>query len=332
MTRKSTRGFARTDLAALLAIGVIGAALALAAGRQMRQQATLASSLSQLRWMAGATTSYAADNDDLFWSFSWKAGALPHADPTLPSAASSDLIAGAVQATDILRRLTGRPDIPVPAGWIPQVLYSHLPLTEYLGAALPEFNFVAPGDAHRLNWARNPEAFDRGEFLPYQPEPGDDAKRWPYSSSYTPPAAWWDRNHGISQASTHRTYIIAGGAQLGGAAMSNVAYPAQKVMVHDDEQRELGGVARYCLDPAARVPMLMADGSAGVRATADANPGGHPTFPTIAATMRFLYDPSAWEAPSGVPENAWIIGRYRWTRGNIYGRDFGGPEIYTGQP
>src|SRR5690606_31680995 len=160
--------------------------------RQMRQEAITASSLSQLRWMAGATSAYAADNGDRFWSYSWKEGPLPHSDPTLPATAASDLQAAAIQAVDILRRRGGRSDIELPASWIPHVLYNHLPLVDYVGTRLPDFNLVAPGNKHRLNWARDPAAFDRGEFLPFQPEPGEAAKRWPYSSSYMASVGMWD--------------------------------------------------------------------------------------------------------------------------------------------
>ena len=101
----------RSRLVALIVIPP-AVALALAATRQMRQEAMNASSLSQLRWLAGATASYAADNQERFWTFSWEAGVLPHSDPTLPSEAATDTGAAAIQATHIIRKLTGRSDFP----------------------------------------------------------------------------------------------------------------------------------------------------------------------------------------------------------------------------
>src|SRR5690606_8140573 len=156
---------------------------------------------------------------------------------------------------------------------------------------------------------------------------------WPYSSSYLAPAPWWDLSNRVSQAGvpSHRYYIIPSDTQFGGAAMHDVAYPSQKVMVHDTEQRELGSAGLYCVDSAARTAMLMAAGSAGLRAAIDANRGWAPTSPTSSAYTRLNYEPSAWEAPVG-PEGPLVIGRYRWTRGGVEGRDFGGPEIDTGQP
>jgi len=323
-------GFALPDLLGLLVVLAVAASLALAATRQMRQEAQTASSLSQLRWMAGATSAYAADSGDRFWSFSWKAGPLPHSDPTLPATASSDLAAAAIQATDIMRRLTGRSDIEVAAASIPHVLGNHLPLVDYVGARLPEFNLIAPGDRHRLNWARDPAAFDRVAFVSFQPEPSEAAKRWPYSSSYVAPAAWWDTENRVYQSLSHRGYIIPSGAAFGGAPLHDVAHPSQKVMVHDQEQRELGGGGLYCVDAAARTAMLMGDGSAGVKAAVDANWGWLPSHPSSSGYSRFRYEPSAWEAPVG-PTGSLVIGRYRWTRGGIAGRDFGGPDIDTGQ-
>ncbi|MFG0283253.1 MAG: hypothetical protein ACF8R7_02430 [Phycisphaerales bacterium JB039] len=328
-------GFARADLASAIVMLAIAAALILCAGRQMRQQQMTASSLSQLRWIAGATASYAADNGDRFWSFSWTAGPTPSAYPDLQFA-SSNFAAVAMQATDILRRRSGRDDLPLPGSWLPHPLYNHLPLVDYLGEALPAFKLIAPADKYRLAWARDPAAFDRGEFLPFQPDPSDLNKRWVYTPSYQIPAAMWDLSDvglRISQAATHQSYAVPAGAIYAGAAIDDARFPSQKVMVHDMEQRTLGPRPLYCVEEAARTATLMADGAAGIRPTRSANYGWLPNRPTSVAWTRYQYAPSPWEAPTSTGEpGVRVDGHYRWTRGGILGRDFGGPEIDTGQP
>src|SRR5690606_20338248 len=100
-------------LAGAAALALLGA-LILPAAARMRAESRTASSLSQLRWIAGVTSSYAADSEDRFWAFSWKAGTLPHSTPGLPTFASTDINAAAVQAIEILHRLGGRADMRVP--------------------------------------------------------------------------------------------------------------------------------------------------------------------------------------------------------------------------
>jgi len=83
----------------------------------------------------------------------------------------------------------------------------------------------------------------------------------------------------------------------------------------------------------ARVAMLTADGGAGVLATADSNPGWRPNQPGSANPQLFAYEPREWEPPTlnGETVEAIPAGVYRWTRGGLKGRDFGGLEIDTGQ-
>ncbi|MFG0283252.1 MAG: hypothetical protein ACF8R7_02425 [Phycisphaerales bacterium JB039] len=328
------RGAARTDLLAMLATLAIAAALILCAGRQMRQDALTASSLSQLRWIAGATESYAADNGDLYWNYSWKAGTTPSAYPDLRSA-SSDLIAAAYQAIDILRR-RGRPDMPPIGGWIPHAQYSHLPLLDYLDRDIPDFNFVSPADANRLAWARDPAGFDAGAFLPLQPPPSDTSKRWPYSASFEQGPAFFDQGRSssrIAQGATQAQYLIPGTAVLGAWRISDVAYPSQKAHIYDTAQRDRGSAELFFLDDdrSADVPVAMADGSAATGAAANANAGWRPNQPTSPLPSSFQYDPRPWD-PQGTPPSSLLTGHYRWTRGGILGRDFGAPEIDTGQP
>ena len=110
---------------------------------------------------------------------------------------------------------------------------------------------------------------------------------------------------------------------------SLVAYPSEKVMLFEQWQFYFGPRVTYWAMGESRIPMLLADGTAAVRATADSNPGWRPSRPTIHTPTRFLYNPNtAWElpvVPPGTTSNL-VVGHYRWTRAGIFGRDFG-PEV-----
>ncbi|MFG0283254.1 MAG: hypothetical protein ACF8R7_02435 [Phycisphaerales bacterium JB039] len=305
------------------------AILLLAAAGHVRQQHLTASSLSQLRWIAGATGSYAADNADRYWAFSWEPGHTGSQYPDLRGP-TTYAIAGMYQAIDILRR-RGIPDMPKVPGLIPHILYSHLPLIDYLDRDMPDFNFIAPGDKYRLLWARDPEAFAEGAFLPFQPEPELAKQRWVYSSSYDLPPAFFDQSpfgSKLSYMDSH-IYFIYSTSIIAAYRISDVAYPAAKIHVFDRQQRELGGGGQFALFENSQTPALIADGSVRIVRTADTNPGGRPNTPTLAVPTYFQHHPYAWE-PGESAER--VIAHYRATRGGVAGRDFGGPEIDTGQP
>src|SRR5690606_23307701 len=203
----------------------------------------------------------AADNGDRTWTYSWTAGPLPHSDPTLPASAFSDLHAAATQAVDILRR-RGRPDIQTSAAWVPHILYTHLPLLDYLDRDMPDFKMVTPADKYRLAWSRDPVVHERGEFLPYQEHPTEAGKRRPYSSSYILPSAFYDLSSAgqrVRQGTSHRSYSLSPAGDYKGARLSNVAFPAQKVFLADNEQREAGGSPQFSLVESSRVVMMQVD-------------------------------------------------------------------------
>jgi hypothetical protein len=288
-----------------------------------------------MRWIASTTSSYIADNGDRLWGLSWEGG-VEYPFKTGTTIQSDALRAIAHQAVDIIYRRGGR-DLFVPSSWIPLPMYSHLTLADYLDRDVPFMEFVSAADKHRLNWARDPEAFARGEFLPYQPAPS--IGKPPYSSSFRlPPALGSTPVSGpdaIGQAGSHRGYSVSSQTEFRGALLSEIAFPAQKVHLYDVEDRYGQEPAYYApfeggeLNP--RPTVLMADGSAGRRATLEANRGWIPAAPTSADFTRFRYQPSPWEA-SGDSPGTLRGGYYQYTRGGPAGRDFGGPEIDTGQP
>jgi type II secretory pathway pseudopilin PulG len=336
MSTRRRRAFTLRDLCFGLATLGLAAAIVLAATTGVRKRAQLAAAQNQLRWIAGVTSSYAADFEDRMWGLSWEAGE-PYAFRGGTWVAPTGLIAAAAQATDILDRRAGRTDIPVPFSWYAPAAYSHLPLLDYLERDGPDPAFVSPGDKHRLNWTKDPrELHDKGFWLPYQESPTPETKRWPYSSSFQAPPAIISAPavgpDAVRQADTHGRYTAPSATTFQGCELASIAFPAQKVLLHESSSWYTGVEFRYFADPRASVNVLTADGSARLLSTAGANRGWRPEFPTSANPTLFIYEPRVWEGPLLPIGERRLSGQYRYTRGALAGRDFGGPEIDTGQP
>lgn len=304
--------------------------LLVGAGRA-RLEHNSAAQNAQLRWIAGVTASYAADFQEQLWGLNWTLEAGQSAFPDLRDP-DDHLQAAAFQATDIMRRRGAGPDLPPPVNWIPVVWYSHLPLADYLDVELPMLDFVAPGDTHRLNWARDPEGFAAGAYLPFQPNPLQ--RKSVYSMSYQPSLGMVSDPVGgsdaIQQAASHSTFTVPAGARMQPATLADVEFPAGKVWLFDSEDRS-GAQALNWAEPRAEPQILTVDGAAQARQTSDANPGWDPSWPSHQRLYtRFGYYPAAWEAPADPSrEGSFLLGYYRYTRGGPAGRDFGGPEIDT---
>src|SRR5262249_59820141 len=102
--------------------------------------------------------------------------------------------AAANEAVYLVRTSANRPDIPVISSWIPHILYSHLVLADYLGRSLPWNAMISSEDGNRRRWAADPACFDQGCFLPNQPEPSPESRRWPYSASFIMGPAFFDES------------------------------------------------------------------------------------------------------------------------------------------
>lgn len=223
--------------------------------------------------------------------------------------------------------------------WIPHVYYSHLVVNDYLGQQLPEPSVVSPADRDRNNWQERPkELFDNGFWLPRQPSPGDRRNhRYPYSSSYELVPAAYDRaskpGERLRQSTAgHYFYVAPFNARFGGVALTSVAYPSQKVQMHDSEGRHFGKRSPWMGYDVCRQPVLTYDGAVTIKVSDDYNPGWNPGLPEDPGPSLVLYRPQAWESPtlSGEPFE-FTEGKIRWTRGGLLGVDFGGSEIDTGQ-
>jgi len=302
---------------------------------------------TNLRGFGTATASYAVDAQDRLWSFSWQGGrTLQSAYSDLSVPRGTDLEAASAQAIDILRRRADREDMQFIDNWIPQILYNHLVLQDYLAQRLPEKMVCCPEDKLRLQWQADPMAFDRGEITPLAPDQGDNqGKRWPYSTSYEciPAAFTPDRGDApnyssVSQAGQHRYYqftnIQMSNGIFGRRKLTEVAFPAAKVHLYETFARHFGKQGLFYAYQAAKNPLLFFDGSVQNKRTADSGRGFNPGNPSRAFPLLFNFIPAQWEEPvqggGYYPDfESVVYGHYRWTRGGLRGVDFGAPEIST---
>jgi prepilin-type N-terminal cleavage/methylation domain-containing protein len=342
-TRTRTYGFTLIELLVVIAIIALLISILLPALGKARCAARMGICFSNLKQMALATNSYAADYQDRIFSFTWTSGSWngvatndPEAAGLLPTVANNDVDAAARQAVYIMRKRgdrVGSAQMPVIGTWIPHVLYTHLVLQDYLAARIPEKMVVCPEDVWRNRWQAWRE-FDAGAFLPFQPAPGGVNARWPYSSSYQVPPCSYDRSPvgaRIQQIGLPTNqYNSFAGTRLGNRKLADVQNPSLKMLLQDEEDRHCGLKPMHYSNQSARNTLAFFDGSVLNRKTIDANQGMQPNNPNSTAPTTMIYNPSAtpWQAPTsnGALQEV-VVGYYRYTRGGLRGADFGGTEV-----
>lgn len=218
---KKNKAFTLIELLVVIAIIALLIGILLPAIGKARDTAKNVLSQSRMRQLALGANSYAADNKDLIFSFSWPGGFVPGTnmpyrydvacDGDAPEivTAREQVEGGGAQITEILRRVTGRCEgdnaIDYNGDRLWQRRWSHVVLLDYLTSTQPEPIAASPFDSNLLDWAANPLEYRNGSTVPFAngapdgeifDEVGawDDDQirnRWAFASSYqTVPAAW----------------------------------------------------------------------------------------------------------------------------------------------
>lgn len=330
-------------LITLVVLAAFAAAL-MVAGRDSRRAAMSAQCQGNLRFYSAMTASYGADNADLMWGFSWEKDT-----PDNPFGLTfSTIQAHADQAVWIMNERGPFSMSSQILTWVPNILYSHLPLLDYADVALPEVRAVCPGDVHRYTWNRDPVGYKDGKHTPrpYQGSTGARPSyaelRWPFSSTYRVGAAMYDRSESphtrVYPSGQWNTYNVPSNADVGQTRLTDILWPSSKVVVSESHAFHAGQRQAFQDYPEARIAMMMADGSVGVRVTSDANLGWDPRQPANPNPMTYMYSISfrpneQWEPfPLNGQYTDEVQAHYQWTRGGLAGRDFDGPPAETGQP
>ena len=334
-SRRERSGLVLADpIACVLVLALAIAAIVLMADRA-RLLARIGEDLSHLRTIHGSTVSYAADFEDRAWQLSWRAWQV-HWSPDDPAAigfvpVATDAQSALQQLTYIIRTRGERPEAPNFAGvnlW-PYLSYSHLALQDYLGDALPTRLFVSAADRRRA-WADDPRGYDAGLYSPNLGVGGYNI-RHPYGASFRMGTCFFDNAPVGSRVSPMSTSSVilptTPSGTISGRPLSDIAHPSQKAFLHDLVARHFGPQQVYHAFPEARLPVLMADGSARVRSFAEANPGADPNNPAGPAPS-LTYTPLPIEPPATGPNAGPARPGPQWTRMGLLGRDFGGPEVY----
>lgn len=333
----SQRAWSLAEALVLVLVIAVIAAFLIVVSADNRRRTRLAAGLANLRFFGAGTETYAADNNDRFWNFTWQRGVQY---PGFPAVADA-YAAAANQAIDIIRRRVPMPDATLISGWVPHISYRHLVLVDYLGLQLPMSQAASPEDKVLLTWQRN-AGYNDFYSLRIRPTEGQTLFRWLFSSSYGSGPAFWSRNWTVSingvihaavtQGSQHNQFGV--GSVINPSIMQRrldeVQFPADKAHMWDRYQRHFGPEVLYFAYRDARLPVLMADGSVSVRSTSSANPSFNPAIPSSnAETVTNYFPNTVWEPPTrnGVYQEQ-VRMYLRFTRGGLRGRDFNGPTVF----
>lgn len=322
--------FTLIELLVVIAIIALLVALILPALAGARRGGRKSVCQSNLRQSGIGIATYACDYAEAIATFTWKAGFAY--DPAFGPAATQKQ-AAADQAVSILNARAGTAFARA-LNWVPQVMYSHLVLNDYLTQSLPEASVACPEDRTRLLWQRMTQNFSFSFQGYLASAPDEDKQRLVYSSSYllVPAAFAPDSGDELSGGSAAITFYqgafhyqySAGTALLGNRRISEVVFPSQKVCMYDRFQRHQRSEMFYAY-PESIQPLLFFDGSVSDKRTADANQGFKPNSVSDTGPTRFYYEPDLSFEPktkSGRPRDV-LFGYYQWTRNGLRGIDFG---------
>ncbi len=332
-------GFSLIELLIVIAIIALLISIILPALSLAKRAARAGQCQANLRQLSTGYFNYASDTRGWLAAFSWQPDqAYSHFADLASVGSATD--AHCLQATDIVRRLTGR-NQPRFAGRMVARNFSYLVLVDggYMGGdTLPEFGTACPEDRSALLWQRTaPEGIE--SLVAQQLAPADGSAEYrqmlPYWSSYQLVPAVWAADTGpetISQVvNDYRLYNFSPAfTRFKNRRIDDFAFPSQKVVFFDLFDRHRSRTMTFHGYAAATQPLVFADGSVQVRRTQDANPGWDPRTPNSLTTRtRYRYRPMDHGDPLALSRETagdWIDGGYRWTRFGVRGVDFGGLE------
>jgi prepilin-type N-terminal cleavage/methylation domain-containing protein len=349
VVERRKNAFTLIELLVVIAIIALLIGILLPALGQAQRSAKNVLSQANQRSMNTGAANYSADNGDLVFSYTWRAGGtyiMPDGRVKNPT---SDQQAAAFQNQEILQRVTGRvagiTKIQNFSARLPHRRYSHLVLLDFLTDIQPEPTAASPFDRNLINWQANPLEYGPGSGVPYAdgiPDGYDDdtnwptnpvRQRWPFASTYQMvPAAW--NTDGIAGAPTYNPvdsspHLFQGGngIPLGRRKFTQVAHPSGKVMMFEEFDRFSDKKGLYFAYPEAKPNLAFFDGSVRSELTAECNAGWRPSTPAEEWVQKYVPLDTFPEPKSGIGESVRYCQRFRWTRYGLQGIDFGGKDV-----
>ncbi len=346
--KRRVLGFTLIELLVVIAIIALLIGILLPALAKARRAGRGAVCASNLRQQGIGMASYATDFQDKIVSYSWKANVVYPTDHIDTNRAfNDDMAAQMAQATDILRRRSGR-GMTGPTALIHNTLtmphrsFNHLVMFDYLSSQLPEQIAACPEDRGLILSQANPFDPTLHGVMPAGGPFADQFNnatvraRYPYSSTYQlVPYAWTeDRTAHIRPvpSTTHLFTTVRADNIYGNRRLSQVNFSGNKVFMFEFNDWHGGRDNPFYAYEHAAPKIMFFDTSVRTEKTADANRGWDPMNPTSADTAYYTYTPLSTEPPAIGDPGAMLPVWYRFTRGGLAGVDFGSKEINTGQP
>lgn len=337
-SRRFPLGFTLIELLVVIAIVALLVSILLPALASARRAARATVCMSNMSQYAKGQQNYAGDAKGYIGSLSWKRGGFtPTQYPDNRIIAPSDHIAQQRQAVELIRIISKvGTDVPATAmnEFIANARFCQLPLVYggYYGERNPEPAIACPEDSGRLRVQKlTPmQCID-------QKEPNGAVA--PYMSTYLYDISSFQDEKALDplialSPDTWRSYYITTRTRLGPRKLSDVSYPAQKIIMYDEFDRHYYKRMIPYIVPEARQPLAFFDGSVRMYETGAANKGWkpddkynpEPTYIEYFGPSAYANDPSPLHNNLGYGGDRYPAS-YRFTRSGLKGLDFGGAEI-----